>query len=98
MEFSASLSRHAFGDEDESRIKAIIGRNLWGKATKCNDYFLRSYRRGAKENKVFGSERLRADIDRQYVILALKIDKTGFQRENDSDSTCGGNVPSVPPL
>lgn len=73
MEFSASLSGHPFGDEDESRIKAIIGRHLWGKATKWNDYFFRSYRRGAKENEVFGSERLRADIDRQYVSLALKI-------------------------
>lgn len=72
MIFSPNYDSIPFGIEvnGADHIVSIFGEDLWRRVSKWNDKFNESFR---EMEGVFGSEKLRAEIDREYVALAMEM-------------------------
>lgn len=72
MIFSPNYDSIPFGIEvnGADHIVSIFGEDLWRRVSKWNEKFNCTFR---EMEGVFGSEKLRAEIDREYVALAMEM-------------------------
>ncbi|WP_182171419.1 hypothetical protein [Flaviflexus equikiangi] len=72
MEFTPNYTYIPFGIDIDGvdQIESIFGEDLWRRVSKWTDKFNESFR---EMEGVFGSEKLRAEIDREYVALAMEM-------------------------
>lgn len=73
MEFRPSYFYSPFGIDRDADIIAIIGDDLWQRSVTWAEDWNQHFDPFESTGEHFGSEEVRARIDREYVALAMEI-------------------------